>query len=309
MYENSLSLCREIGDKRGAVRAMLNVAIVLSREGDLAGARKLHEESLAIRREIGDRRGAAVALINLAQVLLDQGDVAGADASVQESLAIGRATDSKRTIGYALFFNGEVLEVQDRLKDARQSYEESLAVREQLHETLTIVESHIALAAVAIEEGRAAEGEALARSAADESQRGKQVDNEGLARFELARALLAQRKLIEARREIARTRSVLDKSENRQVRLVLGITDARLSAEAGQWAAAIKAVEAIRRDAAKAGRVGVELEARLARGEIDMRSGNVAAGRARLEALQKDASARGFALVARKSARAASGPP
>jgi tetratricopeptide (TPR) repeat protein/TolB-like protein len=309
MYENSLSMSREIGDKRGAVRAMLNMAIVLTREGDLGGARTMHEESLAIRREIGDRRGAAVALINLAEVRLQLGDIAGAASSVQESLAIGRATDSKRTIAYALFFNGEVLEVQDRLKEARQSYEEALAVREQLRETVTIVESHIGLAELAIEEGNAADGEALARSAADESQRGKQVDNESLARLVLARALLAQRKLVEARTEIARCRSLLDKSENRQDRLALGITDARLSAEAGQRAAAIKAVEAVRGAAAKAGLAGVELEARLARGEIEMRSGNVGAGRARLETLQKDASARGFGLVARKSATASSSPP
>jgi tetratricopeptide (TPR) repeat protein/TolB-like protein len=309
MYENSLAMCREIGDKRGAVRAMLNMAIVLTREGDLRGARKMHEESLAIRREIGDRRGVAVALINLAEVRLELGDIAGAVSSVGESLAIGRATDSKRTIGYALYFNGEVLETQDRLKDARQSHEDALAVREQLHETLTIVESHIALAELAIEEGKPAEGEALARSAADESQRGKQVDNESLARLVLARALLAQRKPVEARKEIARCRSLLDKSENRQGRLALGITDARLSAEAGQSAAAITEVDSIRERAAKAGLAGVELEARLARGEIEMRSGNVAAGRARLETLQKDASARGFALVARKAARVSSGQP
>jgi tetratricopeptide (TPR) repeat protein/TolB-like protein len=309
MYRDSLSICREIGDKRGAVRAMLNIAIVLTREGDLAGARKLHEESLAIRREIGDRRGAAVALINLAQVRLDQGDIAGAASSVQESLAIGRATDTKRTIGYALFFNGVVLEVQDRLKDARKSLEESLAVREQLRETATIVESHTALAELAIEEGKAADGEALARSAADESQRGKQVDDESVARLVLARALLAQRKLVEARKEIARCRSLLDKSENREGRLALDITNARLSAEAGPSAAALKALEAIRQDAAKAGRAGVELEARLARGEIEMRSGNVTAARARLEALQKDASTRGYELLARKAARASSGTP
>lgn len=42
----------------------------------------------------------------------------------------------------------------------------------------------------------------------------------------------------------------------------------------------------------------------LALGEIEMKSGKAAAGRARLEALEKDATAKGFLLIARKAAAA-----
>ncbi len=43
---------------------------------------------------------------------------------------------------------------------------------------------------------------------------------------------------------------------------------------------------------------------RLALGEIEMKSAQTAAGRARLEALEKDATAKGFLLIARKAALA-----
>jgi serine/threonine protein kinase/tetratricopeptide (TPR) repeat protein len=304
MYDDSLAICREIGDKRGAVRAMLNMAIVLAREGDLAGAKRLHEESLAIRREIGDRRGVAVALINLADVLFSQGDLPGATSAVDESMAIGRETDSKRTQAYALFTRGTILEAEGHLEEARKAHLDALAIREQLRETLTIVESHIHLAALAIEESKAAEAEALARSAAQESQRSKQADDESLARAVLARALFAQSKLDEAGKEVAQSSALLGKSENREARLGLSIIEGRVAAASGQTAAAAKTIEATRQEAAKAGLIGLELEARLALGEVEMKSANGTSGRARLERLQKEASAKGFGLIARKSAAA-----
>jgi len=306
MYEDSLSICREIGDRRGAVRAMLNLAIVLTREGDLPGAKRLHEESLTIRREIGDRRGTAVALINVADILFSQGDLPGATAAVDESMAIGRETDSKRTQGYALFMRGNILEAEGHLEDARKAHLDALAIREQLRETLTIAESRVRLAALAIEQGQTMEAEALARLAAQESLRSKQADDESLARAVLARALFEQNRLVEATKEIARSSELLGESENREARLALRILDGRVTAASARNADGARTIEATRLEAAKAGLVGLELEARLALGEIEMRSGKQSSGRARLESLQKDAAARGFGLIARKSARAVS---
>jgi hypothetical protein len=54
--------------------------------------------------------------------------------------------------------------------------------------------------------------------------------------------------------------------------------------------------------ATKHGFVPEQLEARLALGEIEMKSGASDAGRARLAALEKDAQAKGFLLIARKAA-------
>jgi tetratricopeptide (TPR) repeat protein len=303
MYDDSLAICRETGDKRGAVRATLNKAIVLTREGDLSGARRLHEESLAIRRQIGDRIGVGVALINLADVLMSQGDLKGARSSVQESSAIGSETGNKRLQGYAAFTMGQILEAEDSFADARKAYEDALAIREQLRETLTATESRIRLAGLDIEEGRVAEAETLARSAAGESQRAKQADDEGVARAVLARALLAEGKHGQAREEIARSRALLVRSD-REERLALSIVDARLSAASGAPGAAARALETILREASRSGLAGLELEARLALGEVEMRSGKIPSARARLESLRKDASAKGFKLIARKSAAA-----
>jgi hypothetical protein len=51
--------------------------------------------------------------------------------------------------------------------------------------------------------------------------------------------------------------------------------------------------------------VPVQLEARLALSEVEMKSGNTAVGLIHLRALERDATARGFLLIARKAAAAA----
>jgi hypothetical protein len=47
---------------------------------------------------------------------------------------------------------------------------------------------------------------------------------------------------------------------------------------------------------------GIELDARLALAEIEMKSGQIAAGRAHLASIEANAKAKGYNLVARKAA-------
>jgi hypothetical protein len=60
-------------------------------------------------------------------------------------------------------------------------------------------------------------------------------------------------------------------------------------------------LERIHREAADLGAVGLRFEAALALGEMDMRSGNFATGRARLSALEREASAKGYRGIATKA--------
>jgi hypothetical protein len=52
------------------------------------------------------------------------------------------------------------------------------------------------------------------------------------------------------------------------------------------------------------GYLGVELDARLALAEIEMKSGQTTVGRAHLAAIETDAKTRGYILIARKAATA-----
>jgi tetratricopeptide (TPR) repeat protein len=74
-------------------QSLSNLALVLSTQGDLDGARRLHERALAIRetRLGADHPDTAQSLNNLAAVLRDQGDLDGARRLLQQALAIFEA--------------------------------------------------------------------------------------------------------------------------------------------------------------------------------------------------------------------------
>ena len=66
LYEQSLALFRELGDKRGHGSVLQQPGDMWPiSQGDYPTARSLYEQSLALRRELGDKRGIASSLLNL----------------------------------------------------------------------------------------------------------------------------------------------------------------------------------------------------------------------------------------------------
>src|SRR5206468_6845935 len=117
----------------------------------------------------------------------------------------------------------------------------------------------------------------------------------------LAWSLVAQGKLAEALKVVDTAKKLLAKSDNREKRLPAFIIAARVRAASGETVQTAKSLEPILAEATKFHLVAIQFEARLALAEIEMKSGKTAAGRARLVALEKDATANGFLLVARKA--------
>ena len=72
--------------------------------------------------------------------------------------------------------------------------------------------------------------------------------------------------------------------------------------------AAGKSLNALIAKAIKTACVPCQFEARLALGQIEMKSGRVAEGRAHLQALERDAQSADFALIARQAAEAEAVP-
>jgi hypothetical protein len=92
--------------------------------------------------------------------------------------------------------------------------------------------------------------------------------------------------------------------EFRLMRLSSATLIARASALIGKRAEAARSLEALLAEANQIGVVPAQLEIRLALGEIEMKSGETAKGRARLNALRAEAAAKGFGLIARKAGSA-----
>jgi len=89
-----------------------------------------------------------------------------------------------------------------------------------------------------------------------------------------------------------------------RTRVDIEISAARVLSACGEAAAAIHQLDQTRRDAHQLHSMPRELTAGLVLGEVEIAAGRVSAGRAHLAAIEKQARANGFALIARNAAAA-----
>jgi predicted ATPase/class 3 adenylate cyclase/Tfp pilus assembly protein PilF len=134
LYEESLSLYRELGDKRGISGSLSNLGIMAQQQGDYAAARSLYEESLALSRESGNKRGISISLNNLGIVVQHQGDYGSARSLYEESLALSREVGDITNIAGALNSLGLVAQLQGDYGSARSLYGESLSLYRELED-------------------------------------------------------------------------------------------------------------------------------------------------------------------------------
>ncbi|MEW5956556.1 MAG: tetratricopeptide repeat protein [Chloroflexota bacterium] len=109
LFEESLALYRQTGDKAGMALTLNNLANTI---GDLSAdydrAQPLYQESLALARQIGDRFGIARALINQGAVAQELGNYAQAQQLYRESLEVYRELDYRYGQAAALNYLGQV---------------------------------------------------------------------------------------------------------------------------------------------------------------------------------------------------------
>jgi len=87
LYEQSIDLFREQGDKQFLAYCLSNLALVVRSQGDLGRAGKLTEEAVALFRELG-ARDVAMSLCNLGWIALLQDDLGRAADFYRESLSL-----------------------------------------------------------------------------------------------------------------------------------------------------------------------------------------------------------------------------
>ena len=301
-YEQASMIYREAGNPSGLAGALGNIANILDNQGDLEGARKLHEEAIVLFREGSNQGGVARSIFNLGLVLAEEGRLDAAGQRFEEALAMHRESGYKRGIGYVTSSLGDLALARDDLPKARRSYEESLALREELGEKVNAAMNRMLLAQLAVEEGQPGDGARLAREAAGVFAAQEQRDLECAAQAVFCRALLAQDKSREALDTARRAVELAAKSQSRVTRIDAMTVLARAEAASGQTEAAFRKAEDALAEAERYGLVPQQFEARLVRAEIAQRGGPTAGTAAQLVALERDAQAAGFALVARKAA-------
>jgi tetratricopeptide (TPR) repeat protein len=308
-YQQALGIFQETGNKTRAGGALHNIAVEVVLAGNLGEANAKFREALAVNREVGQEDVEAMDLGALGLTLYLQGELTESEKMVDRSLEICRRLDLKQPYGETLPNLGKLLQSKGSFDEAKSKYREALAIQNEIGDEIDAAQSRVSLAELSIEEGHAGEAEAAAVEARDAFRRQGDIGDEVWADAALARALLAQGKSAEARKEVDAATGRAAGMQSEEVRLKLAIVAASVRAASGKspdLAAAIKSLEATLAEATKYGFVPYQFEARLALGEIEMKSGKTSAGRNRLEALEREAQQKGFGLIARKAAKAKS---
>jgi Tfp pilus assembly protein PilF len=312
-FGRALTVSREIGDTQMMFYLYNNVGNLRRDQGDLATAQRSYEAGLVVARRLGDRRGLSLLLHNLGGVRRLRGDLPGARVAYAEALALRRSSGDRGSVAGTLRGLAKVLLAQGDLAGARRLHEEALAIRRELGEKGGVAGSLMSLAEVALEEGRPDLALEALRGVAEEFRAEQRLDEEAYAEAARARALSAAGRASGERAAIERALAAARRSGSREAMLTVTVVAARLRAlESGRACgqALRDAVEALGQaagEAARADLVALALEARLARWESEIRCGPGETAKTQLEALQRDARARGFILLADRAARAARG--
>jgi tetratricopeptide (TPR) repeat protein len=301
MFQEALRMFREIGAIDGITTVSSNLGDVFLARGNLASAEHALSDALPGYKEMGDKEGIALTLNDLGEVARRRGDLDKALTTFEQAKTVAQDADDKSAVAYVLSGRGDVLTDRGDLVAARKSSEEALAIRKQTGEKQTAAETELALAHLAIEEGRGSDAETVIRKCKEQFHQDQQADDELAASIVLIDALLAESKASEAESEAGQAKSLADKSANILLRLQLEMMSGRVQALSGHFPAARARLQKTLQSAHSHHLLELEFETRLALAELSNRAGQSVAARAELLSLENAASRNGFGLIASKA--------
>lgn len=302
-YEEALGIYRELGNKMGVAAELDDLGDVLFALGDLDGSRQDYEGAMAIYREVGHENGICLTKGALGSVLLAQGNDNGSIQVSREAIEICSRLGDQSKAAIALLSLGRALRLQGKTTEAREAESKAVAVFEGIGDRQSAARARMILAELLLDEGKIQQAQISSSSAAGEFVKEKAARDAALAYAILSQALLREGNLAEARSAIEQAMAYLSRCSDREAELIVAISSARIQAVSG-GIAQDDAAKTFREIASKANRLGFvpyELEPRLAIAEIEVNLGDRVNARTHLEALRKEASDRGFGLIALKA--------
>ena len=131
LYEKSLAIIKEIGDRNGEANCYLNLGAVYQSVGEYDKAREHLEKSLVIKKEIGDKNGEASCYGNLGNVYVSVGEYDKAREHLEKSLAISKEIGDRDREANCYGNLGNMYQSVGEYDKAREYLEKSLAIKKE----------------------------------------------------------------------------------------------------------------------------------------------------------------------------------
>lgn len=126
LYEEALSIWRQLGHKRGQAVVLGNLGTLSYEQGDFEGAGRYFEESLTLRRELGDTHGIAASLNGLGLVSAERGDRSIANHFYAQAIAHWDSLGYSKGVAIAKGNMASLALVAGNTDEARSLYEQSI---------------------------------------------------------------------------------------------------------------------------------------------------------------------------------------
>jgi len=311
LYRQAKVHFEQSGDKQNVATALSNIADILYLRGQLASAAKTYQETIDLIATI-DHGEAWYPTYRLADLTLTRGNVREAKKLAQQAVeAIGPTEGSYSALGQATIELGEALKAEGDLIGARQQFLAAQELQKKVGDQGLIQESQAELADLAIEEKHPDQAESLIRPAIAEFEQEKSDPALASGYTILSHALLMQDKVADAKTSIDAAIKYSQTSADPSLKFSAMIQRARVEAAVvHREAIPPSALEDLRSTISavkKLGYYNLETEARLALGELQLKS-NPSAGRFTLTELATEARGHGFGLIARRAQEALATP-
>jgi tetratricopeptide (TPR) repeat protein len=307
LQESALSILLRLRRPRLAARELESSADLLVRTGDVVWARRRLTQAEATGRRASDRLTSSHLLGTAAWFALREGDLAASRLASEQQLQSGRQMRAKPLEVTALRGLARIARAGGETPRARALLIEAQGLAGKSGDQLTGAEITLELARLDLEQGALDSSLKLARAAASWHHDRHFTGDESAALALAAEALLRLGRPAEAREAAARAQALAPEGDH-ELRLEIAPALARVAA-ASDPDGALRTLGSASVEAGQVGFLPAAFEARLARGEVLLRKGETATGRAELKRLRKEAEAKGFLQVARRAAVLAAAQP
>lgn len=310
LFRRAAQTWTECGDTVNVAAALGNLGDVSMLRGQLMEAEKQYTTALKITESMGSNY-FAYDLYSIAAIRLYEGDISSANRYATEALAMSQARHQTADTPSSLETLGAIRIAQADFAGARSYFEQARKIQMQLGKKGAVAENDASLGTVSIEEGNFSAAESALRESLAEFKANKYVSDEVSAETDLARVLLREGKLFDARQMISDALALSASSGDPNEKLPVAIQDARIQAVEITDRAKIDKSRIdlsmprrkLQNALATAHRLryyGIECDARLALGEIEIHE-NPTVARAHLAELANEARQHGMNLVSRRA--------
>jgi tetratricopeptide (TPR) repeat protein len=133
MFEDSITICQQIGDRSKEASALSGMGRTLRLAGDLEGARQKEEQARGVFAEIGDR-AQAQQTIALAESTLDQDEFVDTLAAARRAAHVFEPTRTERDAAMAGLLEAKALLMEGSQTEARVFIEPAIKITQTSHD-------------------------------------------------------------------------------------------------------------------------------------------------------------------------------